>query len=152
LSAITKFRAYVAASAQNACYQYIGQKRQARRRFVNSARYVLNHRAELATWNDEHGQLVCGLREWKTCSVIEPSAGPNLQTDLSAFISANAAIIEASRERPETALVVALLRFLQGPASVDELIGILIQITGVRDLEVVESDSECSSTLPELLV
>src|SRR6266498_4429255 len=63
--AINDFRRYVAATAYNACNDYVRVRYPNWTRLKNKVRYALTHHPDFALWQRTDGKWICGLSQWK---------------------------------------------------------------------------------------
>jgi len=145
--AVGNFIAYVITTTYNACNAYVRNKHPAWSRFKNTLRYLLTHRPEFDVWEDKHGQLVCGLKEWRGRAAEDPTS--LTQTDLSALVSLSS--MEQSGGRPTCLLVETLLRVLGRSVFLDQLADLMARILGVHDPLAAETDDKGPTSMSELV-
>lgn len=128
---IENLRGYVAATTYNAFHKYLRAKHPARWRLKNRLRYLLNHRANFAVWEDESGEYLGGLAAWPRNLASRSSASEH-QRGLPEFVDSLAPGENAGRMNlPE--LVNKLLVWCGHPVQLDELVGIVAQLQDIRD-------------------
>ncbi|MFN0083909.1 MAG: hypothetical protein ACKVX9_00840 [Blastocatellia bacterium] len=138
-SPIRNLSAYVAVAAYRACHDYLRRKYPARHSLKQRLRYALAHRAELACWEAEAEQWMCGLAEWRD----DPSREPMSEG------RARQVLAHASIHRSESLeeLSIALLSELQQPVELDVMVGIVAELQGVRDYSA--ADNSYPEEMPE---
>lgn len=142
--AIANFRSYVAVTAHNACHEFLRQKYPSRWRLKNRLRYLLTHQKEFALWENEQGEWLCGLAEWRDSERSRRIdelrgdggerlglAGRNLQSMSLAELTA------------------AIFRSARGAVELDELVNTIADLQGLKDVAVesvsaVDDDEEAS--------
>ena len=148
LYAIMNFEGYVARCAQNAYSSYVRSKNPIRWRFKNRVRYFLNHQLEVEMWEHNPGQMVCGFPGWRHRT--PPPAANHVASSWEEFVSANTGTISRSRKNL-TPLIVAILHWQGKPIVVDELVGMVAELIGVRDPHEIESAEDNEAAICELL-
>lgn len=132
---IENFRGYVAATTYNAFHKYLRGKYPARWRLKNRLRYLLNHRANFAVWENESGEYLCGLAAWPRNLASRSSASEH-QRGLPEFVDSLAPSENAGgMNLPE--LVNKLLVWCGHPVQLDELVGIVAKLQDIRDPQAV---------------
>jgi hypothetical protein len=140
-SPIENFRGYVAATTYNVCHKYVRMKYPSRWRLKNRVRYLLNHCQGLRLWQDDDQEFHCGLAAWRW-PVVNKNADPVDQSPpLDEFIQSLAPGMIVSRMALEE-LVKSFLAWRGLPILLDELVGIVAELKGIRDLQRVQSQGE----------
>jgi len=128
---IEDFRGYVAATTYNAYHKYLRDKYPARWRLKNRLRYLLNHRANFAVWENESGEYFCGLATWPR-NLASRNSVSEIQRGFPEFADSLAPGDSAGR-MTLSELVSKLLVWRGCPVQLDELVGIVAQLQGIRD-------------------
>jgi hypothetical protein len=118
---IGNFPGYVAISAYHGCDRYLRQRYPQRHRLKRKLRYVLEKEQAFALWDDPAGTLLCGLATWK---------GHAKKTGTKAYEFDG--LRGFSQERPGE-LAQAVLEDRGGPMDLDELVGVIAGVWGIRD-------------------
>jgi hypothetical protein len=123
----------VAAITYNVYYRYVRTKFPSRWRLKNRIRYLLNHASGFAIWQDEHEEYLCGLTAWVKDRSNEnhSSKAPG---DLDEFID-SLAPGENVAEMNSAELVKAILNWFDHPILIDELVRIVADLQGIKDLQ-----------------
>lgn len=139
-SSITSFCGYVVTTAQNACSRYLREKHPVRWRLKNKLRYLLSHRPEFRTLEDDRGHLFCWLKNRLRPGALDPPAGKLMQMDIDAFLSLHSAIVAEASGVPTPALVEALLFSLDTPIYLDDLTALIGQALRIDFHPLAEQD------------
>jgi DNA-directed RNA polymerase specialized sigma24 family protein len=143
--AIANFRSYVAVTAHNACHEFLRRKYPERWRLKNRLRYLLTHQAGFALWETEQGEWLCGTEAWRAKEIKPGSAGrirelrnDSLALELPGMTGRNPHLMHPAE------LVAAIFKQVGGPVELDELVGTLAELQGVKDAapEVAGQDDE----------
>ena len=143
---IGDFRGYVAVTAYNACHLHLRKKYPARWRLKNRLRYTLSRAEEFALWEGEGGDWLCGLSAWRGRKKSSAGAAQRLRRladDPGALQKAGPAADARRAELPE--LLRAVFGHVGGPVSLEELLGVVADLQGVRDTVVTVDISEDES-------
>ena len=125
---IGSFAGYTAVAAYHACNEYLRRKYPNRHRLKTRLRYLLNHDARFAIWDNGFATWLCGVQEWRrdeaACALAE-SVG-------------NARELLADLPRGPNAshpaeLLVEIFRRFGAPVGFDDLVGIVAFLWGVDD-------------------
>jgi hypothetical protein len=150
---IENFRGYVATTTYNAYHKYLRTRYPARWRLKNRLRYLFNHRGNLAVWENEAGEHLCGLAAWPRNLVSRTTSLEN-QHGLPEFVDSLAPGEGVSSMNLED-LVNKLLVWRGRPILLDELVGIVAELQGIRDVQAVHEfqheEEDASASLCELL-
>jgi RNA polymerase sigma factor (sigma-70 family) len=147
---IAKFEAYVATTAQNACYGYLRTKHRTEWNFRNKLKFLLNHRPEFWIRDDQYGQVVCGLKKGESVELDPPVRG-TAQTDLHEFLSSNSATVEQAEGNPTSDLVASLLAWLGRTVYFDDLTDLMVEMLGVQDRPLAFFQDECIAKGQQML-
>jgi hypothetical protein len=140
-SPIENFRGYVAATTYNVYYKYVRMKYPSRWRLKNRMRYLLNHGHGFAMWKEEHQELVCGLAVWGRSAVRKDRGSEDHSPGLDEFVQSLAPGRNASQMNLEE-LIRSFLAWCGRPIRVDELVGIVAELQGIREPRRAESQGE----------
>lgn len=138
-AAITNFRGYVAAIAYNSWTQSLRRKYPERQRLKNRLRYLVNHDGRFALWEGANDTLLCGLADWK---------GPNRPAFASRQAASESEFEQCLydtpnlRQLPPRALLDVLFSLSGRPIELEELVGLVARIWGIKDLHRLESTAE----------
>jgi hypothetical protein len=131
---IENFRGYVAATTYNAYSQFVRMKYPARWRLKNRLRYLLNHRTDFAIWKGRHQEYFCGLAAGAKDQVHHDADPQNQPPNVDEFIDSLApGRSVAHLNLPE--LVQAVLAWNGRPVLLDELVGFVADLQGIRDVQ-----------------
>ena len=128
--AISSFRNYAATVAQNAFHEYLRSKYPQRHSLKNRLRYVFSHHRELALWDGEHEELLCGLAGWQEEGKSPAPVGEINQ------LRDNAQALHAQRRETVAETAVAVIRFFRRPVELDNLVCIVAEAAGIKDTPV----------------
>jgi DNA-directed RNA polymerase specialized sigma24 family protein len=142
---IENLRGYVATTTYNAYYKYVRMKYPARWRLKNRIRYLLNHRRDLAIWQDEHQEYLCGLSTWGIQETRTKLQSEHQDADLDEFIHSLPPGRDVARMNSEE-LVKAMLAWRGHPINIDEIVGVVAELQGIRDLQQVLQHGEDESS------
>jgi len=130
---ISNFRSYVAVVSYNACNEHLRRKYPLRHSLKNRLRYVLTHQPGMSLWQSG-GELVCGYSEWQARGT-SPASGDKVTRlrDDPSYLEREG-LMESARRDDLSDLATVVLESVGGPIELDDLVGIVAGITGVRDL------------------
>jgi len=148
---IAKFEAYVATTAQNACYGYLRTKHRIEWNFRNKLKFLLNHQPEFWIRDDQYGQVVCGLKKGEKSADLDPPLRVTAQTDLHEFLSSNSATVEQAEGNPTSDLVASLFAWFGRPVYFDDLAALMVEMLGVQDRPLAYFQDECIAEGQQLL-
>jgi RNA polymerase sigma factor (sigma-70 family) len=140
---ISDFRSYVAVTAYNACNEYLRQKYPQRHSLKNQLRYLCSHFPPLAMWSADDDNAVCGLVDWQS---QKRRAAPHSEV---INLLNNAASLGLGN-RPLIDVVTTLLRLLDRPLTLDDLVNLVAEAKGIRD-ETAQIENEEGASLVERL-
>ena len=131
---VTDFRAYIAATAYNACNLYLRQKYPRRSRLKNRLRYLLSHDATFALWTNEASGLICGLAQWRGKEAALPQRTfEKIRQDPVEWIQ-TAGLTSVGIDRAQLFdLSKALFQSCGSPVQLDELVNIVADICHEKD-------------------
>ena len=142
---IENFRGYVAATTYNAIHQYIREKYPVRSRLKNRLRYLFNHRPNFALWKDAHNEFLCGFKDWARTVKSKSSASMDSLHSIRNFGDSLPAGIGVNRMNSEE-LCAAYLTWRGGPVSLEDLVAVVAELHGIKDLEQVTSEDPDEET------
>jgi hypothetical protein len=138
---IENFRGYVATTAYNAYHKSMRVKYPERSRLKNRIRYLVNHRREFAMWRDEHEDFLCGLAASKKPHKEWNAGAPSPEQNFEEFLELLPT--EKNIHHMKLAeLVHAVLTWRGQPILIDELVGIVAEMQGIRELQPASSYCE----------
>ena len=150
---ITNFRSYVAAIAYNSCHEYLREKYPLRHTLRNRLRYLLTHDQEFALWRGENSEMLCGWSAWHTSN--KPPVRPDkIQTfrDRPQAIQMPSTSVDETNRSDLTGLLAAIFKHLAGPVELDDLVGIVAELCGIKDQTLqFESNEDRSISFSERL-
>jgi DNA-directed RNA polymerase specialized sigma24 family protein len=120
---IGDFKAYVATVAHNASHAFLRRRYPERTRLRNRVRYVLGHHPALALWEGTGRGWVGGLSAWRGRPAPPESA--------EALRSLRGRVSGAALPFPD--LVLSLVRRVEMPCALDDLVAVLADVLGVSD-------------------
>jgi len=138
---VVNLRSYVAATARNACDEYMRRKYPARRNLRDHIRYCLLTHQELALWEDTGRGWLSGLSVWN---------GPNEPAlsgiDAQANADRHELLFETlrrvdSHRQDLYNLITTILQIAGAPVEFDQLTTIIARLYGVEDHPVSSFDS-----------
>ena len=132
--AIADLRAYIAATAYNACNLYLRQKYPRRSRLKNRLRYLLSHDAAFALWTNDPSGLTGGLARWRDKAEPAPQRIlEKIRQDPVEWIQ-SVGVTSVGTNRAQLSLIVnALFQSCGGPIRLDELVNIVADICREKD-------------------
>lgn len=139
---IGDFRSYVAVIAYNACNEYLRQKYPLRNSLKNQLRYLFTHDPKLIL-RDDAGTLVCRLSEWKG---QKQTAKPRLE----ALRCLGEAQPQGLADKPLFELVIVVLKLLDAPVALDDLVSLIAEVKGVKDVPEQVREEEGERPLEQL--
>lgn len=130
---IASFRDYVAVAAYNACHEYLRQKYPERSRLKNRLRYILTRREGLALWECRNKTWLCGLAVWRDQkrTGIPLNRLRHLYGDESTQTPSTKYQLDRCQNIVE--LVEAIFQLSGGPLALDELVGLVAELWGIKD-------------------
>jgi RNA polymerase sigma factor (sigma-70 family) len=123
---INNLRSYVARMTYNACDEYLRRKYPKRYSLKNQLRYVLTHQEGLALWEGDDKRWLCGFDAWR---------GVDRQARRARHLEG----ITAQRSDPARQLA-DIFEQAGGPVELEELVGVVARIWGVKDEPPVVAD------------
>lgn len=133
---IRNLRSYVAVTAYRACYEYLRRKYPKRYSLKHKLRFLLAQQSEFAIWQSARGQWLTGLAPWQSQNL---PAVTRSQAKLAALLDDPQAFA-AARQLPAkpdaaglSALARAIFTHLDQPLELDELVGVVAALCGIKD-------------------
>ncbi|HJQ71050.1 MAG TPA: sigma-70 family RNA polymerase sigma factor [Blastocatellia bacterium] len=127
--AISSFRNYAATVAHNAFHEYLRSKYPQRYSLKNRLRYVFSHHRELALWEGENEELLCGLAGWQA-----EGRGPASLGEINRLRD-DAQALHSHRRETVAETAVAAIRFFERPVELDDLVCIVAEAAGIKDAQ-----------------
>jgi DNA-directed RNA polymerase specialized sigma24 family protein len=142
---IENFRGYVAATTYNAVHQYIREKYPVRSRLKNRLRYLFNHRPNLALMKDAQNEFLCSFKDW--AGKVKSKSAPSMDAlqSIEKFQSSLPAGTGVDRMNSEE-LCAAYLKWRDGPVFLEDLVAVVAELHGIKDLEQVTSQDPDEET------
>src|SRR5262249_4190412 len=131
---ITSFRGYVKVVAINACSEYLRKKYPRRSSLQDKLRYLLTHRVGLAMWRSEDQEWLCGFTRWQDRTKM-----PGRTAWLEKLCDNPKAVGQAAlphrdiQQTPLSDLLDALFNWAESPITLDDLVGVIAELQGVKD-------------------
>jgi hypothetical protein len=135
---ISNLRSYVAATARNACDEYLRRKFPQRRKLKDKIRYCLTSRAGLALWKEEGKGSLSGLAEWE--GTRGAAAGAQPLSILLENLLARLRNVAAQRLELDE-LLTAIFQAVGRPLDLDELTAAVAQLLGVEEVQTTPFDA-----------
>jgi len=123
--AVSIFRGYVVVTAYHACDEYLRKKYPRRNSLKNQLRYVMTHSVGFAVWEDDEGDLLCGLAAWKDQS---KPVKTRIRESLDKLPGSN-----KSKSSPRE-LLAAIFARAAGPLPLEDLVSLVADLWQVRDV------------------
>ena len=143
------FESYVATAAHNACSGYLRRKYPARARLRDRLRYLLSHHEQLAIWQPERREWLCGFVSWRN---EQPS---RRSSDRLRLLRADPRAIcyfsdSAQQEQDVLRVVKATFEFVGAPIALDDLVDVAVNVLGTSDkTESAEPDDQFNGAADE---
>jgi RNA polymerase sigma factor (sigma-70 family) len=139
---LTNLRSYVAASARNACDEYLRRKFPQRRKLKDKIRYCLTSRAGLALWKEGNRGWLSGLAEWEGAAQVAVDTQP-----LSVLMETlSVRLRNVAPERLEMdELLTTVFRIVGRPLELDQLTAAVAKLLGVEDAQATPFDEGTNS-------
>jgi RNA polymerase sigma factor (sigma-70 family) len=137
---IESFSGYVASAAGHACDAYLRRKYPQRRQLKNKLRYILSTEPQFAIWETAGSQSEdwpCGFKAWKV------QGKERTKPPAEGWRTLGATAGTGRSRRDIVALLKSIFDSVQGPISLEELVGIVARLWGIND-RMVPIDPEAS--------
>lgn len=138
---IGDFRQYVAVKAYSACADYFRQKHPRRWRLKNALRYQLKQNRQFTLREDEKGKWVCGLSTWDALGPQDQPTRPLRQSVDARFLFPEGTSL--LQQLPLSGLVEKILERAGGPLALEQLLAIVADAKGIRDLSRAGTERSC---------
>jgi hypothetical protein len=122
-------------------YKYVRMKYPSRWRLKNRMRYLLNHGHGFAVWKDKDQEFLCGLVIWRWPVARKDSGSEEQPPRLDEFVQSFALGQSASQMNLEE-LIRSFLTWRGRPILLDELVGIVAELQGIREPQRVQSQGQ----------
>jgi RNA polymerase sigma factor (sigma-70 family) len=131
---IGNFRNYAATVAHNAFHEHLRSKYPRRYSLKNRLRYIFSHHRELALWESEKEELLCGLDSWQERNRSPATQGQinHLRDNPEALYSR--AGTQRGQSIAETA--VAVVKYFGCPVELDDLVCLVAGAAGIMETRV----------------
>ncbi|MEW6209302.1 MAG: hypothetical protein AB1631_13105 [Acidobacteriota bacterium] len=131
---IISLRSYVAAMAYNASDEYVRQKYPRRFSLKNRIKYILTHQPGLALWEKDNKETLCGYDRWRQANRDQANAAglEQIRKEMADFLQKRFATRALDRLNPAH-VVSAVFDLADAPIEIDELVGLMAEVWGVRD-------------------
>jgi len=142
---------YAAVVAFNAWNEHLRSKYPLRNQLKNKLRYLFTHTRGFALWQGPEGEQLCGLREWQRegkAATTSAEAG-SLRDDSGAL--ERAGLLNAAERADIQKVAPAVLKLLARPLEFDDLVGIIAEVAGVKDVPSGSVPDERRDTRPETI-
>jgi RNA polymerase sigma factor (sigma-70 family) len=155
---IASLRSYVAVMAYNASDEYLRHKYPRRFSLKNKLRYILTHKAGLALWESTGAETLCGFASWQQTkkATVGASALQLRQAEFEVFLRKRFPGLAIERINLAE-LLPAVLEFLDSPIEIDELVTLIAELLGQREVQTqsdalrIDNDKSLSSDPRERL-
>jgi RNA polymerase sigma factor (sigma-70 family) len=133
-NSIGNLRSYVAVTSYHTCYEYLRLKYPQRHNLKNKLRYLLNHQPGLALWENESGNLIGGFSQWRETINVQTGSHrlQQLLDDPHKALQSMQPPGDFQRLKAGE-LVVAVFNHTSHPVELDELVGIVAMLWGIKD-------------------
>jgi DNA-directed RNA polymerase specialized sigma24 family protein len=126
------FESYVATAAYNACSSYLRRKYPARARLRDRLRYILTHHKQLAIWQLDRREWLCGFVSWVNDQPSRRSSDRLRQ--LRADSSPASYFPDCARQEQDVLrLVKSTFEFVGAPIALDDLVDVVSDILRIND-------------------
>lgn len=135
---IRDFRSYVAVVAFRACYEHLRRKYPKRYSLKNKLRFLLSHKAEFSLWQTGRDEWLCGLAAWQNILPQQLASNSlsqlrfNQLRDNPHIFDRHLSGVRVELLRLEN-LLLALFEWLGQPIELDQLVGIVAELRGIKD-------------------
>lgn len=145
--ALRDLKGYAAATTYNAWSDYLRDKYPQRASLKNRLRYFLGHQPRYAIWENAEGELIGGHKKWQLGATMPPSqrlVALREQQDRLPPGSIPRKTMERFAAEDWARLLGALFGQLGGPVAIDDLVGIIAVVIGLKEdrLESVDEDAD----------
>jgi hypothetical protein len=131
---ISQFLAYAATVTHRACDLVLRKRYPLRTRLKNRIRFVIGKSAGLGLWERPNGETVCGFSAWRPASDDIDSVPAAFPDSMEFWWFERIALAGLDPPQMDHAdLVARVLSWRKRPIEIDDLVGIVARITGVKD-------------------
>jgi hypothetical protein len=134
---IDNFRGYVAVTIDNIIHKHIRNEHRAWWYLKSRIRYLLNHRPSFVLWKNEKNEYLCGLANWPSDRRQNSTNSDRLRRGAAEFLSSLTPEITVDRANLEE-LVKTFLEWRGNVIILDELVGVLAELQGIKDWQQVQ--------------
>ena len=139
---VGNFRSYVAVIAYNACNEYLRQKYPRRNSLKNQLRYLFTHDPGLAL-RDADGAPVCQFAEWEEGRKVA-TRPPEMARGV------DEGRLSGLAGKPLFEVAAAILRYLNAPVALDDLVAMVAEVKGLKDVAAQADGEEGGGALEQL--
>lgn len=137
---LVNLRGYVAATARNACDEYMRRKSPLRRQLKDHIRYCLLTHQELALWEETGQGWFTGLSIWKSIDELLPDKDTaKTRPDLHRLLIERLGEVDAQGLSLHN-LITKILQIAGAPVEVDQLTSVIAETYGIQDYPVTSFD------------
>jgi RNA polymerase sigma factor (sigma-70 family) len=129
---ISNFRSYVAVLTYRSCYAHLRQKYPQRHNLKDRLRHLLSNHSEFALWESDQRGWLCGLKRWKGREVIIRSERLEQLRESPSFECVGLST-EVGQRMKNPELLAVIFNYLDSPIELDELVGLLAELKGIKD-------------------
>ncbi|HEV7396689.1 MAG TPA: hypothetical protein VGN86_09295 [Pyrinomonadaceae bacterium] len=139
---MVNLRSYVAATARNACDEYMRRKSPQRRQLRDHIRYCLLSHQDLALWEETSQGWLTGLSIWNSIEGLLPERDTmEVQQDLHQLLIERVDEVDA-RHLTLYNLITKILEIAGAPVGVDQLTTVIAKTYGIQDYPVTSFDGD----------
>ena len=153
LNPIANFRSYVAVISYNACHKHLRQRYPKRHSLKNRLRYLFTHEAAFVLREGANSEQFCGLAAWST-NKRPAGAGrvEQLRHRGQEHLFVETGVLDNQSRERLSRLVITILKSAGGPVELDDLVTVVADCAGIKDVTVRIDDSENERDLSNQLV
>jgi hypothetical protein len=130
---VKNFCGFVAVLAYRACATYLRKKHPQRLKLKNKIYYTLTHHRDFALWKSVEDEWLCGFSAWRNHDVFRPTTRLELlRHDPRAFEQVEQPCCDIRQLNPAD-LLAAIFNWVQTPVKLDDVIGTIAELLGIRD-------------------
>jgi DNA-directed RNA polymerase specialized sigma24 family protein len=132
---ITNFRSYVAVISYNACHKHLRQKYPKRHSLKNRLRYLFTHERVFLIWEGAGSKQYCGMAIWG--KEKKPAAAGRVEQLCQDEIMAErigVSGLEYPSQENLANLANAILKWAGGPVELDDLVNIVADFEGIKEV------------------
>jgi RNA polymerase sigma factor (sigma-70 family) len=142
---IGSFQGYVATTSYNMCHTYLRRKYPQRSRLKYKLRYILTHRRDLALWEDDQKNWVCGYSAWRDQQRLPVRKGwiNELRNN-----PASAESLRSGAPTESVELLGLIFDLSKAPVEIDDLVTLVAETWQIKDLPAEDADPEGANSIP----